>query len=97
MPSTWMAEVCHGRPRRGRPGYADRAGFELQDRDERIIDLDLLAGDLRHDGPPDGSDLADLANEKARQVDVMRAQIAESAGAGDFLVQPPAEVEVRCR
>src|ERR1700736_980205 len=72
---------------------ANRSAFELQDRDKRIVDFDLLAGDLRYHRPTDCRDLADFTNKKTCQVDVMSAKITKRASSGDLLVQSPAEIQ----
>ena len=68
---------------------ADRAVLELDRRLEGVVDVDGAAGPLLDERPQDAVDGARLAGEVARLVDHVRAEVAEGAGAGDLLVEPP--------
>src|SRR5205823_5745612 len=70
------------------PRSLQRSGcavLELDGGDELVVDL--AAGDERTDERRDGGDLTD---EVARQVDQVRAEVAERAGAGLGRVEAPA-------
>ena len=63
----------------------DRAVLELDDRLERVVDLAARHGTCAVEAETAG----DLADEVAREVDHVRAEVAERAGAGRVLVEPP--------
>ena len=63
---------------------ADRAARELDGRLDRVVDFPAGQERLREAG-----DSVDLAREKAREVDHMRAQVAERPGTGLVRLEPP--------
>ena len=67
----------------------DRAVLELDGGLEGVVDVDGPAGPLLDERPQDPVDGAGLADEVAGLVDHVRAEVAEGAGAGDLLVEPP--------
>ncbi len=74
---------------------ADRAVAEGDRRGEGVIDVDRAAGPLADEGGEAGGDGGRLADEVTREVDDVRAEIAERAGTGLLRVEPPARGRLR--